>query len=157
MTPGIAAGVGNAGAGGASVRGGPPPPPPMLNGCGFFEHLSSTAASPGFCQDCWLLPRAKAEDGLCAAAVATAPQPKSTARASVVFIVGPLGGCRLVYPLNYRERARLLETRHDGSNSARLPGGLRLRAAQLAARARRARTPARGHGCGAEQRNADRA
>src|SRR5690242_21659344 len=32
-------------------------------GAGLVLHFASTAASPAFCHDCWLLPRGKAEDG----------------------------------------------------------------------------------------------
>src|SRR5687768_14365714 len=63
MTPGIAAGVGSAGGGGATAVD-ESPSPLMRKGCGFFEQVSSTAARAGFCHDCWLLPRSNADDGL---------------------------------------------------------------------------------------------
>src|SRR5688500_8429912 len=52
---------------------------------GVFLHLARTAGCPGFFHACRLLPRGWLEDGLCAAAAA-APQARSTARATRVFM-----------------------------------------------------------------------
>src|ERR1051325_3114625 len=53
----------------------------MPNGAGLVLHLANTAASPGFCQDCWLVPRGNADDGdgPCADRTAAAAQPRTTA------------------------------------------------------------------------------
>ena len=60
-TPGIAPGRGNAGGGGGD---GSFCSPPNETGAGAFWHFDRTADSPGFCQDCRLLPRGKADEGL---------------------------------------------------------------------------------------------
>jgi hypothetical protein len=63
-------------------------PPPIEKGFGALAHFASTAARPELCQDCWLLPRGKLEEGLWAEAVAAA-QPRSTATAIVDFMFIP--------------------------------------------------------------------
>src|SRR5690606_12496534 len=90
MTPGISVDGSDVGGGGGDAFAAlPPPPPPSENGCGRVLHWSSTAGSPGSCQACKLLPRSKAEDGLCADA-AEAAQPSSTAKAIPVLMIIPV-------------------------------------------------------------------
>src|SRR5690606_37454725 len=88
MTPGISSEFGRAGGGGGAVSSAAAPPPPSRNAGGRFRHWSSTAGSPGSCQACKLSPRAKAEEGLCAAA-AEAAQPSSTPSAILVLMATP--------------------------------------------------------------------
>ena len=91
ITPGIAVdGGGAGGSAAAAVRSPRCAPSGIAKGGGGVLHLARTPLSPGFCQDCWLLPRAKAEEGLCAEAAAAA-QPTSTARAIVDFMLFLLG------------------------------------------------------------------
>jgi hypothetical protein len=64
MTPGIAVEGRDVGAGGGAVFAFEGAAPGMEKGCGGVLHLASTLFNPGFCQDCWLLPRGKDDEGL---------------------------------------------------------------------------------------------
>src|SRR5215472_4799161 len=72
-TPGMALVAGRTGSGGAAFVAadwliGIP------KGLGATLHFARTLFIPGFCQFCWLLPRGKEDDGLCAKATATVQQ-----------------------------------------------------------------------------------
>ena len=52
------------GAGGAAVFALEAAAPGMEKGWGGVLHLARTLFNPGFCQDCWLLPRGNDDEGL---------------------------------------------------------------------------------------------
>src|SRR5689334_322550 len=80
ITPGIAVVAATGGSGGG-VAGCGAVDIGIPKGAGFTLHLASTAASPAFCHDCWLLPRGNEDDGPCAATLAAAAQPRIRATA----------------------------------------------------------------------------
>jgi hypothetical protein len=64
ITPGIAVEGREVGAGGAAALAFEGAAPGIENGGGGVLHFASTLFSPGFCQDCWLLPRGNDDEGL---------------------------------------------------------------------------------------------
>ena len=94
ITPGMAAGVGSAGAGGAAVLAAAAAPPPIENGFGGVLHLAVTAANPEFCQACWPWPRSNSDEGFCATAVAASAAQEKQRRQAWIFIVTPPKGSR---------------------------------------------------------------